>query len=365
MAYITLSDAAIVKAGLMADSPNSRSQPAGAHRAPPTLHDVANRAGVSRQTVSNVVRGTGRLGESTRARVLAAIEELGFTPHHGAASLRSGRVDRFAYLLPKGEPREENTILLDFLQHLVVAAGTRHQQVLVIQPGGHAGRHELAALDDLVRSRSIDAVVLSAVTPTDARVQRLQQLGVPFACFGRTGRSAPQAWVDVDNRAGVRHATQAVIDRGHQAIAFVGYRSSRRWDWEREAGYGDAMARAGLAQRVMLVDGDDPGSPIRRLLRGPNRPTALITGSDVLAAACYAAATQAGCTVGGDLAVVGFDGTVAARLLAPSLATVRIPLARIAEQLVDRLLGKRPNDVGDVLAPELIPGESLSGWPPP
>ncbi|MDQ2748267.1 MAG: LacI family transcriptional regulator [Actinomycetota bacterium] len=343
----------------MSTHPVSRRGLADGRAAAPTLDDVARHAGVSRQTVSNVVNGTGRVGERTRDRVLAAIATLGFTPHRGAASLRSGRADRLAYLLPKGEPRKDNTILLEFLQHLVAAADERGQQLLVIQSGGP----ELRALEELTRSRSIDAVVLSAILEQDARVRHLQALGVPFACFGRTDISAPQCWVDVDNRSGVRHSTRSAIERGHRAIAFIGYESPRRWDADRQAGYSDAMEEAKLRRRVNVVDAADPVSGIIRLLGRANPPTAFVTGSDVLAAACYAAAARAGRVVGRDLAVVGFDGTVAGRLLVPSLATARIPLGPIAERIVGRLLGELPNDVGELLEAELLPGDSLCPAP--
>ena len=329
------------------------SRAVAARSSPPTLADVARLAGVSRQTVSNVVRGTGRVGEDTRVRVAAAIAETGFTPHRGAASLRSGRADRLAYLVPAGEPRAENTILMDFLQHLVGAAAQRGQQVLVVQ----ADRSDVAVLDDVVRTRSVDGMVLSAVVEDDPRVTHLQRLGVRFVCFGRTLQGA---WVDVDNRDGMRRATRAVLDLGHRRVAFVGYLSPRRWDLDREEGYSDAINEARLRRRVVTVDSDEPAAAIQQLLTKQNRPTALVTGSDVLAAACYAAAPRAGLKVGRDVTVVSFEGTTAATLLTPSLATMRIPLARISERIVARLLGESLNGVGEVLDTEFIPGESLS-----
>ena len=90
-----------------------------------TIDDVARAAGVSRQTVSNVVHGGGRLGAATRDRVLAAIEQLDYQPHAGAASLRSGRTYRIGYPIPDTELRPDNAIMLEFLHFLVAAAGPR------------------------------------------------------------------------------------------------------------------------------------------------------------------------------------------------------------------------------------------------
>ena len=98
-----------------------------------TIDDVARAAGVSRQTVSNVVRGRGRLGSATRDRVVAAIEELDYKPHAGAASLRSGRTYRIAYPIPVHEFLPGNVIMLEFLQFMVAAARAREHQVLVAE----------------------------------------------------------------------------------------------------------------------------------------------------------------------------------------------------------------------------------------
>src|SRR5690348_14406793 len=126
-----------------------------------TIDDVARAAGVSRQTVSNVVRGRGRLADGTRTRVLAAIEQLGYEPHTAAASLRSGRTYRIAYPVPDTELRPDNGIMLEFLQFLVAAALQRGHQVLV------TASQPLDGIADLVRARSVDGFVLATVAEHD------------------------------------------------------------------------------------------------------------------------------------------------------------------------------------------------------
>jgi DNA-binding LacI/PurR family transcriptional regulator len=324
----------------------------------PTLRDVARRANVSPQTVSNALNGTGRLSPATRERVLAVVAELGYRSHGAAASLRSGRVNRIVYPLPAGESRDANTLLLEFLDHLVLAADRRRRQVLLVRPD----RDEVQALDEALATRSADAVILSAVASGDRRVAHLSKLAIPFACFGRTDRGLPQAWVDVDNRGGVQDVTCALLAAGHRRIAFVGYDPSRRWNAEREAGYRSAMRAAGLRPRVVPAR-SGAGEVLMRLLDGRSRPTAVVTGSDVLAAECYRAAFRAGLQIGADLSVTGFDGTAVSRLLVPSLTTVAIPLEQIADRLVGRLTGEAANDEGEVLSPRVVVGDSTGPLP--
>jgi DNA-binding LacI/PurR family transcriptional regulator len=325
-----------------------------------TIDDVARAAGVSRQTVSNVVRGRGRLASATRDRVVAAIEQLGYKPHTGAASLRSGRTHRIAYPIPDAELHPGNVIMLEFLQFLVAAARERKHQVLVIGSYGSG----LEAIEDLVWTKSVDGFVLATMTDDDPRVALLAERQVPFVCFGRTSPAMPQHWVDIDNSAAIGDVTARVLARGHTSVAYLGYIPQGEWDVEREAGYQGAMTAAGLPVTVIRT-GTAPAevdATVAELLRPPDRPTAVITGSDVLAAVCYAGATRTGLRIGVDLAVTGFDGSTVARILTPALTTVAMPLAEVAGRLVDRIVsavGGVPDERGEVLETTLIWGESV------
>src|SRR6516165_4336861 len=91
-----------------------------------TINDVARAAGVGRQTVSNVLNGSGRVGAAARARVLQVVAELGYQPHHGARSLRSRRTMQLGYLMPEIQLHPSNLIMMQFLQSLVAAAARDH-----------------------------------------------------------------------------------------------------------------------------------------------------------------------------------------------------------------------------------------------
>jgi DNA-binding LacI/PurR family transcriptional regulator len=346
----------------MLGMPSESALPAGSpvnHRRP-TIDDVARAAGVSRQTVSNVVRSRGRLAAATRDRVLAAITELGYKPHTGAASLRSGRTYRIAYSLPDSEFEPDNAIMLEFLRFLVTAARAREHQVLVTTSSGA----DLSAIDDLIWTKSVDGFVLAAVAQDDPRLALLADRKIPFACFGRVPPPLPQNWVDIDNRAAVRAVTEYVLARGHTRLCFLGYTPQGPWDDEREAGYREAMAAAGLAPALTRTGlaAAAVDAAVTRLITGPDRPTAVVTGSDVLAAACYTVASRHGLRIGSDLGVTGFDGSVISRLLTPALTTVAMPLGELAGRLIERVTeevaGAGPGH-GEFLETVLVRGESV------
>ncbi|HWG14704.1 MAG TPA: LacI family DNA-binding transcriptional regulator [Streptosporangiaceae bacterium] len=321
---------------------------------------MARVAGVSRQTVSNVVRGRGRLASATRDRVVAAIGELGYKPHTGAASLRSGRTYRIAYSIPDSEFEPDNLIMLEFLRFLVTAARARDHQVLVTTNSGA----DLEAIDDLVWTKSVDGFVLASVAQDDPRITFLADRRVPFACFGRVPPPLPQNWVDIDNRAAARSVTAHVLGRGHTRISYLGYTPQGRWDDEREAGYREAMAEAGqpaeLTRTGLAAAAVD--AAVTCLLTGPDRPTAVVAGSDVLAAACYTVASRTGLRIGTDLGVTGFDGGVISRLLTPALTTVAMPLRELAGRLIDRVTEEvtgHSRGHGEFLDTILVHGQSV------
>ena len=338
---------------------------------------MARAAAVSRQTVSNVLNGSGRVGDAARARVLEAVTALGYHPHHGARSLRSRRTRQIGYVMPRVQLMPGNYIMQQFLQSLA-AACARRSYSLVIVVADEDPRDEMRRL---IASRSVDAFILTELQPEDQRVELLAEAGVPYACFGRTGPGRPQRWVDIDNRAAIASVVGHVLARGFGRIAFLGYRSPNYWDTERAAGFADGLARHGIAadglgtdadaaQEGMLLVADDASArrKARSLLsagRPELRPDAIVTSSDRLAGVVYSVAAELRLRIGQDLAVTGFDGSAAAGLLHPRLTSVAIPVDDIARRVVARAL--RQLDLGPDQEPgEVVPtilrlGESTGG----
>jgi DNA-binding LacI/PurR family transcriptional regulator len=185
---------------------------------------VARAAGVGRQTVSNVLNDSGRVGEATKVRVLEAVAALGYHPHHGARSLRSRRTRQLAYVMPRVQLLPGNYIMQQFLQALAAASARRSHSVVVVVPDGDP-REEMRRL---IASRTVDAFLLSELQPEDPRVVLLAEAGIPFACFGRIGSGLPQHWVDIGvrdsiDRPGYRpsHAAAALVRGTPRTVAVL------------------------------------------------------------------------------------------------------------------------------------------------
>ena len=327
---------------------------------------MARAAAVSRQTVSNVLNGSGRVGDAARARVLDAVATLGYHPHHGARSMRSRLTRQFAYVLPRVQLFPGNYIMQQFLQSVAAASARRGYSMVIVVPDGDP-RDDIRRL---IASRSVDAFLLSELQQDDPRVVQLAEAGMAFACFGRTGTALPQNWVDIDNRAAVAAVVEHVLARGFRRIAFLGYRSANHWDTERAAGFQAGLASHGIsASQELLVDDTNARRKIRSLLtasRPALRPDAIVTGSDRLAALVYSVAAELRLRVGQDLAVTGFDGSAAGALMHPRLTSVAMPVDDIARRVVARALKQvdhgPDHDPGEVVPAKLRLGESTGGF---
>jgi DNA-binding LacI/PurR family transcriptional regulator len=326
------------------------------------INDVARLAQVSRQTVSNVLNNRTGYSEETRNRVLRAIEQLDYQPHRAARSLRSQRTMQLGYHMRGEEMAAENAFVLGFIQALVRAAADRGHHLLVFTELDD----ELEVFRELVAIRGVDGFILSGSRVDDPRARYLHEAGVPFAMFGRLAAHLPQTWVDTDGVLAASSAVDYLAARGHEAFAYVGYEPVNYWDVERLEGFRKGLADHGLrvAERSIVLGAtlEAVHGGVLRLLGRKRRPTAIVTSSDVLAAVVVNAARSLGLRVGQEVAVTGFDGGFVRRLTEPVLTSVRIPVDRIAAELIGRCLreiDEGPTGAGGLVVPtEIVPGGS-------
>jgi len=296
---------------------------------------VARLAGVSRQTVSNVLNGRAAFSRDTESRVVAAMEELAYKPSRAAQTMRSRRTRQLGYHMSGEQLEVARGFTLGFVQALVKAAAREEHQIVVFT---HHGDDPGPVFRDLIARRGVDAFILDESSVDDSRVRLLAAEGVPFACFGRTATDLPQQWVDVDNLAGMLQLVDYLVSAGHRDYAFAGANGTEYWKRERLDGLRLGLARHGLDIADDNVFRGTDGE-IRRwvgelLRRRP--PSAIVTSSDAVAVVVVNSCHAAGFRVGRDIAVTGFDGGAIGLLTEPPLTGVRIPVDRVARELVAR-----------------------------
>jgi len=337
-------------------------------RRPSTLVEVAARAGVSRQTVSNVLNAPGRVRPSTARRVISAIAELDYHPHRGARSLRSQRTGLIGYAVSEVEELEPQPLMDSFLRHVVWhALRAEHHILLCASPPAREG---VQALESLVGTRTVDGFILTDTVPDDPRALFLASVHVPFVAFGQTPPATPQAWIDVDGQAGMEAAVSYLATRGHRLIAYVGLPEGVSPSTDRRAeGFRRGCARVGVEGRtdwVKTLSQVELEAAANRVLSAEPAVSAIVCVSDRVAQSVVQVARQRGIHVGPhapdgvrrSVAVVGFNDTPEAAMAAPPLTTLRVPVDEIARDLVGmvvaQLAGERPPTKGSFVVPRLV-----------
>lgn len=331
-----------------------------------TMSDVAAEAGVSKQTVSNVLNYPEKVRPETRERVERAIAELGFQPNRVARALRSSSAGMIACRI---EPVASLTLatLHDRFLHALAEAGQAAGRHLMLFAADDAGG-EAETCVQLWRTGAVEGVVLYGMVPDDPRPPVLLEAQVPFVCFGRIpGHDAEFSWVEVDNAAGVEAAVDHLAEVGHRRIGFLGYPDGHRVGDDRARGWVAAMDRHALLAGSHRLDvrGADTWTSgarmARALLERDNPPTALVAASDTLAAGALQAVRDLGLAPGTDVALVGYDDTPSAEVL--DLSSVRQPVPQVGVELMTLLISPevRSTPAAVVLPPELIVRGSSRG----
>jgi DNA-binding LacI/PurR family transcriptional regulator len=328
-----------------------------------TLKEVAQRAGVSYQTVSKVLNRQVRVTQETELRIMAAVRELGYRPNLIARNMRIQRSHLIGYSWAPAPPDNTNFVLDQFLQSMAQSAESAGYHLLCFPH--HSGQDALKGYRELLDASLADAFVISGVEYNDPRIHFLHERQVPFVAFGRSNAEYSFPFVDVDGALGMRLVTEHLISQGHQRIGVLAWQPESRVGQDRMQGYRDGLLAAGIepdADWVQYCQGTTAGGRLaaHTLLALPEaqRPTALAAFSDVMAIGAVEAVRQRGFELGSQIAVTGFDDTPLAQYFSPALTSVRQPIWEVGQRVMNLLLGLLGENVVDqdqvLLVPQLV-----------
>ncbi|HSK95222.1 MAG TPA: LacI family DNA-binding transcriptional regulator [Euzebyales bacterium] len=327
------------------DARDQRSGAAGGPRpgsARPSMQDVADRAGVSRATVSLVLSaqpGT-RIAEATRARVRAAADELGYRRDLLARGLRRSRTDTIGLISDRITTSPWGWAKIAGAQD---AAWERGRMLLIANTAGDAG-HEREALDGLL-DRRVDGLVLGAANHRALRVPVLDT-NVPVVLLDAFDPEGGRPAVVPDDERGAWDATALLLAAGHRRIAFINSADPVPATTLRAQGHRAALDEHGVTfdpdLMVAVTDGATSEGSQRAteelLTRQPD-VTALFCFNDRFASGAYRALRRLGRRVPEDVSVVGFDDQMdLAAGLDPPLTTIALPHEAMGRWAVNRLL---------------------------
>ncbi len=302
-----------------------------------TISDVARRARVTTATVSNVITQRVPVSDKTRARVLQAIDELGYRPNLVARGLAQGKTMTLALVVPT----LSNPFFAEVVEEVERVADQHDYQLLLSMT--HNSLEEGKRHLERMSSRWVDGFIVMGMAADITDVLLLKNAGkeVVLSVWNQDQSTQTLPIIDIDFRLAGELATRHLLECGHRHIAAI---VEEPVQLTRRKGFETALADAGLfAPPEYIRQGNSSFESGYRgaleLLALPTPPTAIFAGNDWMALGAIEAIVSQGLSVPHDLAVVGVDDINQAAHTHPPLTTISIPkreMARVATELLLR-----------------------------
>lgn len=302
------------------------------------ISDVVRLSGVSKSTVSRVINNYPHISKEKKELVLKAMEELGYTPNLSARRLRGQLSTTIGVIVPR--------IVNPFFSYLVDAiekVGYQNGYQTLICQSNEDKEKELAFLN-LLKTKQADGLIMTSIENDWEVIEPFTQFGPIVLCNEYVNvKSVPI--IRLDQYKGAYMGVKHLIEKGHRKIAYCtgGLFTEFGKDKDRNQGYQRALEEAGIKinPNWILVNQhtiEDGKRVLKLILEMKERPTAVFTGSDEVAAGLMFAAKRHNLTIPDDLAIIGFDDQPLAELLDPGLTSIRQPIDQIGKKAMEVLL---------------------------
>jgi len=330
------------------------------------LSEVARLAGVSPITASRAIRGTGYVSSEARERIMAAAEQLHYTPDMLARRMRGDKSKLIGVFLNNYGP----VVLHELVRAIGEQARKLDYDLLLFNADRFDSPARMPTCGTL--SKLCDGLLLVMPTADDGFLDAAvrQQLCCALVCFDARQLALPT--VVLENRAGARTVVEHLLSLGHRRIAFIAGSARTGQSQEREHGYLDALRAAGLEpDPALVVDGafNQPGgfAATVRLLALDDPPTAIFAANDEMAFGAIDAIASRGLSVPADVSVAGFDDIPTSSYVFPRLTSMRPPYealaARAVREVVDMIEGRPPAAARIPFPTELVARDSTGPVP--
>jgi len=328
-----------------------------------TLEEVAKRARVSTATVSRVLNNLEVVKESTRRRVLQAVEELNYHPNLHARTLAGGKSRTIGMIVSN----VSNPFFVDVFRGLDAAARERQYDVLV-EHTDYKVPQLLESVRTMLGKRVAGlALIVSEMAPEV--IAEIQSSELPTVVYD-VGAPGPKITnLRVRYETGMQRIVQYLYSLGHRRMAFVGHHAGLSPLQVRKKVFLQTVKQYGReVECKTALNADSPAGgveAVRELLQSPFRPTAVVCVNDYMAVGVLRELRAQGLSVPGDVSVTGFDNIEISEFTNPALTTVNIPRAAIGQMALDALLREDgaagPREI--MLDPELVLRDSTGPAP--
>lgn len=334
----------------------------------PKVKDIAEVAEVSAATVSRVLNERGSVRPELRERVLSAIAELGYEPNELARSLRVKRTRTLGVLV--------SDITNPFFAELVrgVEDVAQRQGFSIVLCNSEEDPLKEHLYLRLLRSKRVDAIVLSPSSQSPVELSRTQRLDIAVVCVDRRYEDLATDSVLADNRGGARAAVLHLAEHGYRRMGMISGRLSATTGRERLEGFHQGLSDAGLPAVEELIRVSDFSlaggrEAMKQLLNAQPPPEAVFVANNLMTIGALQVLWEQGVAVPADMALIGFDDMPWAELLAPPLSVVAQPAYELgstaAALLLERLSGQLSGPPRELRLPTQLIARASCGCRPP
>lgn len=333
------------------------------------LKTLAESLGLSQTTVSRGLNGYDDVSEKTRARIKEAAKRLNYNPNARAKSLATGKTKTIGHIIPNIAQHEMvNPIFGDFVAGASSVYADHGYSMLLTRVNA---ADEAQVYGDIVSSGKVDGILVQGPTTHDDRIERLINLGVPFAVHGRSsGVSGNYSWVDTNNRRAFERSTSLLLDLGHRNIAFLNGLSFMDFADRRRSGFINAHLSAGLEPDTNMIFSEEmtEGYGYKMasdLLSSNTPPTAFLSSSLITALGIRRAIEERGFTMGKEVSVITHDDMLSylpngddVPVFTATRSAVSEAGKILARMLIDRIEGRADGNTNHLLEADLVLGQS-------
>ncbi|MCR2051500.1 LacI family transcriptional regulator [Actinomyces bowdenii] len=330
----------------------------------PTIRDIATVAGVSPSAVSFALNGRSGVSQTTRRRILAVANEMGWTPNAAARALSASRAGAIGLVIARpSQSVAAERFFFEFIlgmQAALTSAGVALLLQIVTDPA-----QEIATYRTWWSQHRVDGVVVVDPRREDPRLASLAELGLPYVLVGERDEAGMPSVIG-DEEGMIEIVITHLLEQGRRRIAYMSGMSTLLHTERRSA----AMASLGRSRGVEIVVSTAPDYTERsgaqattELIAGPRSPDAIVYDNEVLAVGGLTALRQEGRHPGADIALVSLEDSPLCRALSPSLTSVHREPAIMGDTATRLLLehlsqeGSRPREDSRAVqcaAPSLI-----------
>lgn len=324
------------------------------------IAELAKMAGVSPGTVSRALAGKALVNPKTRERIQALARQHGFQINQMASKLRRQKTGVIAVVIPLGHDQQQHMsdpFFMTLLGALADELTTSGYQLMLSRA---IPQDDPEWLDRIVNSGMVDGVLMIGQSDRFAEIEKVAQDYAPLVVWGCHAEGQTHCAVGTDNREGGRLAARYLLDSGRRSLAFLGDTTGIEIA-ERYRGACAAVAECGGAARLhhlpVHLSVDEMTDEIAVALGALDGAIdGVVAASDAIAMATIRQLDSRGISVPGHIAVIGFDDLPLARHTVPQLTTVRQDIARGAQEMVARMMGRLGGErtASLVMPPQLV-----------